>query len=723
MGKAPRYLDTVEAAVDQIIETVGPDIRIGLPLGLGKPIQLINALYARAKADPKLKLRILTALSLEKPKPGSALEARFLNPFIERVFEDCPDLDYMLDLRAQKLPSNVQVVEFFFKPGSSLGNAHAQQHYISSNYTHAARDVFIQGCNVVAQIVAEREKDGARHYSLSCNPDTGPELLRMLRAAHAETGRPYLAIGQVNSKLPYMVHDAEVPAGTFDLIVDHPRYHTTLFSTPKLPVTTPDYAIGLAAAALIKDGGTLQVGIGALGDAIVHAAQLRHQDPACFGELLQQLGPLQTHAELIEVAGGTGPFEKGLYGATEMFVDGFMHLYEAGILKRKVYDFTELQRLLNQGRIDETVTPELLDLLEAEGERVIRTHEFEALQYHGVFSDDCRYELGHIIAPDGERIMANLAIPESRERLKAKCLGTKLRNGYLLHGGFFLGPRSFYEALNAMSEAERAQICMTGVEKVNQLDLNPALYKEQRIHARFINTGLMVTLGGAVVSDGLEDGRVLSGVGGQYNFVALAHHLLTGRSVLLIRAVREQGGTAQSNVVFSYGHTTIPRHLRDIIITEYGIADLRGRTDSEVAKALINIADSRFQAKLLQQAKQAGKIESDYEIPAAHRDNNPARLEQIISMHRTAERFCPFPFGTDLTEQEQRLGKALKQVKARAESEPKWRLLLKVLRPPQPDSAVQADLQRIGLDQPADFRERVARVLLIETLQAQQSNS
>ena len=716
MSVAPQLLDNVDTAVETIIDRLGPDIRIGMPLGLGKPIQLINALYQRAKADASLQLRILTALSLEKPKPSSELEGRFRQPFVDRVFDDCPDLDYMKDLRAGRLPDNVQVLEFFFKPGSSLGNAHAQQHYISSNYTHAARDVFSQGCNVAAQMVARREVDGETRYSLSCNPDTSPELVRMLRAAQATGERDCLVIGQVNDRLPYMAHDAEVTADTFDLIIERPDYHTTLFSTPKMPVTTPDYAIGLAAAALIKDGGTLQVGIGALGDAIVHAAQIRHQEPDRFRQVLDELGLLSSHGALIDQTGGTSTFERGLYGATEMFVDGFLHLIDSGILKRKVYDFTELQRLLNAGRVTEEITPELLDLLEEEGERVIRTHEFEALQFHGVFRDDCRYELGHIIAPDGERIMANLAIPESRERLKAKCLGSRLRNGYVLHGGFFLGPRSFYDALNEMSEEQRRTICMTGVEKVNQLDLNPALYKEQRIHARFINTGLMVTLGGAVVSDGLEDGRVLSGVGGQYNFVALAHHLLTGRSILMIRAVREAEGQARSNVVFSYGHITIPRHLRDIVITEYGIADLRGKTDSEVAKALINIADSRFQSELLAQAQAAGKIESSYQIPSAHRDNHPERLAAVIGRHSNAQHFCPFPFGTDLTEMEQVLGKALKSVKAQAAELPKWQLLWRALRPPPASPEMAPYLQRMGLEQASGMQDRAVRALLIDAL-------
>jgi len=85
----------------------------------------------------------------------------------------------------------------------------------------------------------------------------------------------------------------------------------------------------------------------------------------------------------------------------------------------------------------------------------------------------------------------------------------------------------------------------------------------------------------------------------------------------MIRAVREneQNGEASSNIVFSYGHCTIPRHLRDIVVTEYGIADLRAKSDSEVAKALINIADSRFQGDLLKQAKAAKKLRKTIKFP------------------------------------------------------------------------------------------------------------
>ena len=721
----PRRFEEVESCVDAILQHVGKDVRIGMPLGLGKPIELVNGLYARAKKDPALKLTILTALSLEKPEAASALEKTFLDPFIARVFGDCPDLDYMTDLRRNALPANVRVCEFFFKPGSQMGNAHAQRNYISTNYTFAARDVFNQGCNVSAQVIAKREMAQGTRYSLSCNPDTSPELIEMLRAAEARGERKSVVVGLVNQNLPYMENDAEVSADLFDLIVDHPRYTTTLFSTPKLAVTTPDYAIGLHASALIKDGGTLQIGIGALGDAIVHATQLRQQRNELYQGALKDFGTLDHASELIRKFGGVTPFAKGLYGATEMFVDGFMHLYKAGILKRKVYDFWALQQLINDGRCNPAkLAPDVLDGLEALGVRVIRTQDFKILQHHGFFNSGTRYDQGYILAPDGERVIANVAEPQSRKVMAQKCLGSSLRNGIVLHGGFFLGPRDFYDALREMSDEQRREIGMTGVYKVNQLDHNPRLYKDQRTHARFMNTGIMVTLSGAVVSDGLDDGRVISGVGGQYNFVAMAHQLHSavdgGRSILMIRAVRDKEGKTpepSSNVVFNYGHCTIPRHLRDIVITEYGIADLRGKTDNEVIKALLNIADSRFQNELMYQVKQSGKLESDYQIPQAFLSNTPQKLEEKMSVYRKQHGLFPaFPFGTDFTPEELVLGKALRGVKATAAAQAKWKLALRGWRYKDIPSSAHHYLDRMKLSAPKTLQDKVVRMLLVEEL-------
>jgi acyl-CoA hydrolase len=233
-----------------------------------------------------------------------------------------------------------------------------------------------------------------------------------------------------------------------------------------------------------------------------------------------------------------------------------------------------------------------------------------------------------------------------------------------MHAGFLLGPRSFYAALNALPESERRLFDMRGVAYINQLyGTDQELSIAQRNHARFVNTTMMLTTLGAAVSDGLADGRVVSGVGGQYNFVAMAHALPGARSILCVRSTRRKDGRLASNIVASYGNTTIPRHLRDIAISEYGIADLRGRTDAECIAAMIDIADSRFQEELLTAAKRANKIDAGYRIPAVAPSQHPAASRGGFRRATAAGLFSEYPFGTDLTREEIELARALRWLK------------------------------------------------------------
>ena len=166
-----------DACVDAAIAAVGKDIRLGAPLGLGKPVQLLNAFYRRAEADRSIRLHIYTALSLEVPVPKDPVEKELAGPIIERLFGDYEGLAYLEALRAGTLPDNITVSELYFKAGSMKGLASAQQHYISSNYTHIARDLCAAGVNVLVQLVASRGSGGGRRLSLSCNPDTALDLL------------------------------------------------------------------------------------------------------------------------------------------------------------------------------------------------------------------------------------------------------------------------------------------------------------------------------------------------------------------------------------------------------------------------------------------------------------------------------------------------------------------------------------------------------------------
>jgi hypothetical protein len=240
----------------------------------------------------------------------------------------------------------------------------------------------------------------------------------------------------------------------------------------------------------------------------------------------------------------------------------------------------------------------------------------------------------------------------------------------------------------------------------------------QRKDGRFINTCLMVTLSGGIVSDGLEDGRVVSGVGGQYNFVSMAHALQDGRLVMMLRSYRIKDGQAVSNIVWNYGHTTIPRILRDIVVTEYGIANLRSKSDKEIIAALLNIADSRFQADLLAKAKEAGKIPADYQVPERYRNNFPEALEEKFKAYREAGFFPPYPFGNDFSDEELILAKALKGLKAKMGHKVGTMSggIFNVIKGGEVPARALPYLRRMKLDNPVTFKDKVVQSLLIAEL-------
>jgi hypothetical protein len=102
-----RFTDT-DACAEHITERVGADLRVAAPLGLGKPHGLLNAMYARTAADTSRSMRLFTALSLTRPQPKPGLEARFLEPFLERHFgADQVDPQYALDQARDALPPNI----------------------------------------------------------------------------------------------------------------------------------------------------------------------------------------------------------------------------------------------------------------------------------------------------------------------------------------------------------------------------------------------------------------------------------------------------------------------------------------------------------------------------------------------------------------------------------------------------------------------------------------
>ena len=634
-----RHIDT-EACAQHIAGWLGPDLRIAAPLGLGKPHELLNALYKLTVKDTTRSLRLYTALSLIRPQPKPGLEARFLGPFVQRHFgADYVDPQYALDQARDALPSNVEVHEFYLESGSMLHSGSAQRNYISQNYTHVARDLVMQDINLLVQLVARREGPDGVHYSLSCNPDLTLDFLRQVQTAGKQ--RP-VCVAVVHPDLPYLGGADEVPEDYFDIEL-RPAASSPLFALPRLPVDQVEYALGMHASALVKDGGCLEIGIGALSDALVRALLLRQQENTQWRRALVALDPKGSTHALAAWLGGLAPFKQGLYGASEMVMDGFMHLQRAGILKRRSWDNLGLERASAAGRLAEDVP-----------------------------------------------------------------------GGHYLRGAFFLGSRDLYEWLQVTEAADPGAINMGPVSNVNQLyGDHQALAMLQRRGARFFNTCMMATLLGAAVSDALQDGEVVSGVGGQYNFVAMAHELPGGRSVLLMRSTRKVHGGIESNIRWNYGHTTIPRHLRDVYVTEYGVADLRGKSDNECIEAMLSICDARFLDALCAEAKSHRKLAADFVIPEAWRRHRPEYLSEALALMRHKGLLPPFPFGSDFTEVEQRLLPALNWLQT---SSSHWRGKFELLRRlcrPGPEAAGEAEaLTRMGLAAPTTLADRLQRRLL-----------
>jgi len=112
-----------------------------------------------------------------------------------------------------------------------------------------------------------------------------------------------------------------------------------------------------------------------------------------------------------------------------------------------------------------------------------------------------------------------------------------------------------------------------------------------------INSALEIDLTGQVNAETLA-GRTVGLTGGQMDFVRAANRAPEGRSIIALPSTSRDGKHSRIVARLADGVVTTPRADADCIVTEYGIADLKGRTLAERAQALIGIADPAFRADL-----------------------------------------------------------------------------------------------------------------------------
>ena len=121
-----------------------------------------------------------------------------------------------------------------------------------------------------------------------------------------------------------------------------------------------------------------------------------------------------------------------------------------------------------------------------------------------------------------------------------------------------------------------------------------------------INGAMAIDLSGQAMADSIE-GRQFSGVGGHEDFVGAPGLSVDDRSLLCLPATSTVDGKLVSRIVPSLSAMSIvstPRHQVDVVITEFGVAELHGRTVRERAVALAEISHPDFRDELRERAKE-----------------------------------------------------------------------------------------------------------------------
>lgn len=160
---------------------------------------------------------------------------------------------------------------------------------------------------------------------------------------------------------------------------------------------------------------------------------------------------------------------------------------------------------------------------------------------------------------------------------------------------FAAGTRELYDWLE-----DNEEVRFLPVQAVNSPEL---ISRNRRMVS--INGALAVDLAGQAVADTIR-GEQFSGIGGHEDFVASSGLELEDRSLICLRSSTMVDGVRRSRITTKFPEGTIittPRHQLDVVVTEYGVAELRGRTVRERARALAAIAHPEVRDQLLRDAE------------------------------------------------------------------------------------------------------------------------
>ncbi len=122
-----------------------------------------------------------------------------------------------------------------------------------------------------------------------------------------------------------------------------------------------------------------------------------------------------------------------------------------------------------------------------------------------------------------------------------------------------------------------------------------------------INSIMEIDLTGQVCSETIGT-RQYSGPGGAFDFAYGAAHSRSGRSILIIYSATSSGMSKIKPILTPGTAVTIPRTYVDIVVTEYGVARMRGRTVADRVKNLIAIAHLDCREELMREARKLNYI-------------------------------------------------------------------------------------------------------------------
>ncbi len=282
-----------------------------------------------------------------------------------------------------------------------------------------------------------------------------------------------LVVLEINEALPWTLGDTQVHISEVDWVVEN---SVPLFQFPPAPPTAAEQAIGGYIADLIHDGSTLQLGIGGIPNAITAFLMDRH--------------------------------DLGIH--TEMFTDGMVDLYEAGVV-------TNRQKTLWQGK---------------------------------------------------------------------------------MVGAFALGTQKLYDFIDNN----------IGVEFQQGRFTNDPVVIGRNHKMVSVNTALQVDIFGQVCSQSIG-ARHFSGTGGQLDTHRGAQLSPGGRGIIALRSTAKDGALSTIVPVLDHGaEVTVPSQDVDTIVTENGVASLRGLCVRDRLEALAAIAHPDFRVWLRDEAQRLGIV-------------------------------------------------------------------------------------------------------------------